>query len=420
MKLWVKIIIALFIGLLVGTILAEYWGEAGKKVATGYMKPLGDIFLNMINMLIVPLIFSSMTVGITSIHDPQKLGRVGLKTLLFYLGTTAIAISIGITLAMIIKPGAHVGLQHSGPIESDSLPNISSILLSVVPSNPIHSMAQEKPDVLQIIVFSLFLGVSINFAGEKGRPLLLLLESVADVMYRLTSIVMEFAPIGVFGIMTWVAATYGWRIVVLDLFGFVLCNWLACSIQVVFIFGGILWLLCRLNPLNFIKGMGDAIVFAFSTNSSSATLPVTMHCAQENLGVSKNISSFVLPLGATVNMNGTGIGQGVAAIFIAQAYSIELSTGSLITIVVTSVLSAVGSAGIPGSGIAMLSVVLASVGIPPEGILLVAGVDRIREMVSTVVNILGDAVVAVYVAQKEGELDESQYNHIELTELEDT
>lgn len=403
---------------MVGTCLAELWGESGKDVATVYMKPLGDIFLNMINMLIVPLIFSSMTVGITSIHDPQKLGRVGLKSLLFYGGTTAIAITIGITLAYIIKPGAHIGLQHDGVVQSDSLPQISTLLLSIVPSNPVHSMAQERPEVLQIIVFALFLGVSINFAGEKGRPLLSLLESIADVMYRLTSIVMEFAPVGVFGIMTWVAATYGWRIVVFDLFGFVLCNWLACGLQVIFVFGGILWLLCRLNPVNFIKGMGDAIVFAFSTNSSSATLPVTMHCVQENLGVSKNICSFVLPLGATVNMNGSGIGQGVAAVFIAQAYGLELTTGNLVTIVVTAVLSAVGAAGIPGSSIAMLSVVLSSVGIPPEGILLVAGVDRIREMVSTVVNILGDAVVAVYVAQKEGELNESQYNHIDLRKIE--
>lgn len=417
MKLWVKIIIALFLGVALGSFLSQVYGDSGEIFAETYLKPLGDIFLNMISMLIVLLIFSSMTIGITSIHDPQKLGRVGLKTLIFYVSTTAIAISFGVACAYIIKPGVGIGLEGTEAIHHEQLPDLGSILLAIVPSNPIHAMAKAKPDVLQIIVFSLFLGVSINFAGEKGRPLLELLESIADVMYRLTSIVMEFAPVGVFGIMTYVAAKFGPG-VLKDLASFLLCNWIACAIQVLLIFGGILWM-AKLSPVRFIRGMGDAIVFAFSTNSSSATLPVSLHCIQENLGVSKNISSFVLPLGATVNMNGTGIFQGVAAVFIAQAYGIDLSTGDLVKVVVTGVLSAIGSAGIPGTGLAMLSVVLSSVGIPPEGILLIAGVDRIREMVSTVVNILGDAVVALYVAKSEGELDETQYNHTELVELEE-
>lgn len=407
MKLWVKILIGLFLGALTGAFL-------GPKAE--HLKIIGTIFLNLINMLIVPLVFASMTVGITSIHDPAKLGRVGGKTLLIYVLTTMIAIAIGLLFANIIQPGLGVGLQSTGNIELQQLPSMSSMILEMFPDNAIASMA--SGNVLQIIVFSLFLGIAINFAGEKGKPLLNLLESIADVMYRLTSIVMEFAPIGVFAIMAWVAGTFGVGVLKF-LFKFLLCNYLACALHVTVVFCGMLYFMARLSPIPFFKGMSDAIMFAMSTNSSSATLPVSLHCVQENLGVSKNISNFVLPLGATVNMNGTAIFQGVTAIFVSQAYGIDLSWYQMLTIVVSGTLSAVGAAGVPGAGLIMLSVVLGSVGLPMEGIALVAGVDRVREMVSTAVNILGDAVVAVYIAKTEGELDEFVYNHTVLVEFEE-
>lgn len=406
MKLWIKILIALVLGVITGFALGP---------SAEVLKPIGTLFLNLINMIIVLLVLSSMTVGITSIHDPQKLGRIGLKTLIMYLLTTAIAIALGIFFGKLFHPGEGLGLQATSGITAVEMPSLTSMLLSIVPTNPVASLVEGN--ILQIIVFSLFLGISINFAGEKGKPLLEMLESLADVMYRLTSIVMEFSPIGVFAIIASVTGTFGLS-VLYPLMKFVVVYYLACGVHVLLVFCGILWGLAKLSPTPFFKGMGDAIMVAFSTCSSSATLPVSMHCTQKNLGVSKNIVNFVLPLGSTINMNGAAIFQGMSAIFIAQAYGIQLGWEALIVIVATATLSSIGAAGIPGTGFLMLSVVFTSVGLPIEGLALLAGIDRIREMISTVLNVLGDAVVAVYIAKQEGELDERQYNHEELVELE--
>jgi DAACS family dicarboxylate/amino acid:cation (Na+ or H+) symporter len=406
MKLWIKILIAIVLGVITGAIL-------GPKAE--FLKPIGTMFLSLINMIIVLLVLSSMTVGITSIHDPQKLGRVGLKTLLMYLITTMFAIALGLLLAKFFPTGTGLNLHTTGEIHLNETPSISEIILSIIPTNPIASLVEGN--VLQIIVFALFLGIAINFAGEKGKPLLEMLESLADVMYRLTSIIMEFSPIGVYAIMASVTGSFGLS-VLLPLLKFLLLYYLACGVHVLVVFCGILWGLAKLHPWPFFRGMSDAIMVAFSTCSSSATLPVSMHCCQKNLGVSKNITSFILPLGSTINMNGAAIFQGMSAVFISQAYGINLEWQALITIVVTASLSAIGAAGIPGTGFIMLSVVFASVGLPIEGLALLAGIDRVREMVSTVLNILGDAVVAVYIAKQEGELDERQYNHEELVELE--
>jgi dicarboxylate/amino acid:cation (Na+ or H+) symporter, DAACS family len=408
MKLWVKILIALVLGVIAGIIL-------GPKAE--YLKPIGTLFLSLINMIIVLLVLSSMTVGITSIHDPQKLGRVGIKTLILYMITTALAIGIGLLFAKIFQPGIGMGLHSAGVVNISETPSLGEIILSIVPTNPMASLVEGN--VLQIIVFALFLGISINFAGEKGKPLLELLESLADVMYRLTSIVMEFSPIGVFAIMASVTGSFGVA-VLLPLLKFLIAYYLACVVHIGIVFCGLLWGIAKLNPLSFFRGMGDAIMVAFSTCSSSATLPVSMHCVQKNLGVSKNLTSFILPLGSTVNMNGAAIFQGMSAIFISQAYGINLEWQTLIMIVVTATLSAIGAAGIPGTGFIMLSVVFTSAGLPIEGLALLAGIDRMREMVSTVLNILGDAVVAVFIAKQEGELDERQYNREELVELEGT
>lgn len=408
MKLWMKILIGLLLGIMAGVILGPY--------AT-YLKPVGTIFLNLINMIVVPLVLASMTVGITSIHDPKKLGRVGIKTLFLYLCTTAMAIMIGLVFANLFQPGLGLSLQATTPITETKAPTLTEILLSIVPSNPVVAMVEGN--FLQIIIYAVFLGVAINLAGDKGKPFLHFFESMADVMYRLTAIVMEFSPIGVFAIMAWVAGSFGIA-VLLPLLKFLIAYYLACLAHVLIVFCGILKGLSRLNPLPFFQGMSDAIMVAFTTCSSSATLPVSLHCAEKNLGISRNIASFVLPLGSTVNMNGAAIFQGMSAVFIAQAYGIALPWYSLLTVVVTSTLSAIGAAGIPGTGFIMLSVVVSSVGLPIEGIALLAGIDRIREMGSTVLNVLGDVVCAVYVAKQEGELDVRQYNHKELVEYEES
>lgn len=409
MKLWVKILIALALGVLTG-LLFRWLGYD-----TEVFKPIGDIFLRLINMIIVLLVLSSMTVGITSIHDPQKLGRVGLKSLALYVSTTAASIGIGILFAKVSNIGTGMGLTSTTKVVVGETPSLGETILQIIPYNPIASLVEGN--VLQIIVFALFLGISINFAGERGRPLLMFLESLADVMYRLTSIVMEFSPIGVFAIMTWVTGKYGYE-TLYELGYFLGTYYLACAVQVVVILCGIIYFLAKLSPLPFFRGMGDAIMVAFSTSSSSATLPVSMHCVQENLGVSKNITSFILPLGSTVNMNGAGLYQGMAVVFIANAYSIELGWQQMATIVVVATLSAIGAAGIPSSGYLMLSAVASSVGLPVEGIAILAGIDRVREMVSTIINVLGDAACAVYIAKGEGELDERQYYHEDLVEIE--
>lgn len=406
MKLWLKILIALTLGVMVGL-----WMGPSAEI----FKPVGTLFLNLISMIIVFLVLSSMAVGITSIHDPAKLGRVGFKTLALYLITTLIAIGFGILFGKIFTPGVGLDLKTEKPIELVAPPSLSDMFFSIVPANPVAAMAEGN--VMQIILFALFLGIAINFAGEKGKPLKHLLQSLADVMYRLTSIIMEFSPIGIFAIMASVTGSFGVA-VLYPLLKFLTVYYFACAVHVLLVFCGILWGLAKLNPLPFFKGMGDAIMVAFSTCSSSATLPVSMHCTEKNLGVSKNITSFVLPLGTTINMNGAALFQGMSAVFVAQAYGIDLSLQALLTLVVTATLSAIGAAGIPGTGFIMLSVVFTSVGLPIEGLALLAGIDRVREMVSTVLNVLGDAVVAVYVAKQEGELDIAQYNHPELAELE--
>lgn len=412
MKLWVKILIALFLGTITGLCIHEGWLPAE---LSELLAPIGTIFLNLISMIIVLLVLSSMTVGITSIHDPQKLGRVGLTSIFLYAVTTLFAIALGIIFAKIFQPGAGLNFQTTSAVTISTPPTVKEMVVSIFPTNPLAAMVEGN--VLQIIVFSIFLGISINFAGEKGKPLLRVLESLADVMFRLTSIIMEFTPIGVFAIMASVIATFGFS-VLLPLMKLVGVYYAACLFHVIFVFCGLLYFFAKLNPMPFFKGMGDAIMVAFSTCSSSATLPVSMHCATKNLGVSKNISSFVLPLGSSINMNGAAIYQGMAAIFISQAYGIDLGLKSILTIVFAATLSTIGAAGIPGTGFILLSVVFTSVGLPIEGLAILASIDRIREMVSTCLNILGDAVVAVFIAKREGELDERQYNHEEVVELE--
>lgn len=416
MKLWVKILLALVVGVIVGGFLNRDFPEFFFTIDENLFQPIGSIFLSLINMIIVPLVLASMTVGITSIHDPQKLGRVGIKVISIYLLTTAIAIGIGLLAASFFKPGEGLELVADGvAINIEAPPTIKQILLSIVPKNPIASLVDGN--VLQIIVFSIFLGISINFAGDKGRPLREFLESLAETMYKLTAIIMEFSPIGVFAIMASVTGKFGWS-VLKPLSHFLFSYYFACAVHVLIVFCGLLWFVARLNPWHFFKGMGDAIMMAFSTCSSSASLPVSMHCVQRNLGVSKNLTSFILPLGSTINMNGSAIYQGMAAIFISQAYGIYLDWTSLLTIVLTATLSAIGAAGIPGTGFLMLSVVLTAAGLPTSGLALLLGIDRLREMVSTVLNVLGDAVVAIVVAKQEGELDERQYNHEKLVEME--
>lgn len=401
LKLWHQILIALVAGLVVGAV----WGPGAENI-----KPIGTIFISLIKMLIVPLVFSSLVVGVCSMEDTKKMGRIGLKSFAMYLVTTAIAITIGLVVGTVLQPGAGIDLGSAAAVTPKESPSFVDTLVGIVPKNPVGAMS--AGNILQIIVFAVLLGIAINLAGEKAAPVKAVFESFAEIMYKLTHMVMLLAPYGVFALMAWVAGTYGLD-VLLPLAKVIVGVYLACIIHVLFtLTGGGIILLGRLNPVRYLRGIIDAQAVAFTTTSSSGTLPVTISCARENLGVSKPVSSFVLPLGATINMDGTALYQGVAALFVAQAFGVELGVGAYITIILTSTLASIGTAGVPGAGLIMLSLVLTSVGLPLEGIAIIAGIDRILDMARTTVNVTGDLMVSVLVSKSEGELDEETYNKV--------
>jgi len=398
MALWKKIFIGLCLGLLVGLLF--------KDVAL-MLKPVGTLFINMIKMLIVPLVFVTLVTGITSMEDLSKMRRIGIKTFSIYLVTTAIAVAIGLAFGLIFEPGAGVALSNTAAVATKKAPPLVDTLLALIPTNPMDSLV--KGDILQIIVFAIFLGIAISMAGEKGKPVAAFFESFSEVMFKLTEIVISFAPIGVFGLMAWVSASYGVDVLI-SLAKVIGCVYIACLFHMALTMGGGITLFARLNPIKFFKGIASAQTVAFTTTSSSGTLPITTSNAIHNLGVSKPIASFVLPLGATINMDGTAIYQGICAVFVAQAFGIDLSFANYVTIILTATLASIGTAGVPGAGLIMLSLVLTSVNLPLEGIAIIAGIDRILDMARTTVNITGDAMTAVIVAKGEGELDEKIYN----------
>ncbi|MBG91320.1 MAG: dicarboxylate/amino acid:cation symporter [Actinobacteria bacterium] len=400
MKLWMKILLGLFLGVIVGQLFPNF---------ASMIKPIGDLFINGIKMLIVPLIFSSLLVGVCGMKDPQKMGRVGLKTFSLYLLTTAVAITIGLGIGTLMKPGVGVELGNASEMRRAEPQPFSQTLINVIPKNPIKAAADTQ--VLQIIVFALLFGIALNLSKEKGEPVIKFFDGVAEGMYKLTAIVMEFAPYGVFALMAFVASNYGLAIL-LPLVKVLVGVYLGCVIHAFFTIGGTLMFVARLNPIRFFKGIIDAMAVGYTTASSSGTLPITLRCAQQNLGVSNSVSSFVLPLGATINMDGTAMYQGVAALFIAQAYGIDLTLGNYVTIILTSTLASIGSAGVPGAGLIMLTLVLNAVGLPVEGIAIIAGIDRILDMARTTINIIGDCMVTVLIAKSEEELDENIYNKL--------
>ncbi|WP_294962257.1 dicarboxylate/amino acid:cation symporter [Sulfurimonas sp.] len=398
MSLWQKIFIGLILGLATGLIFGEQ---------ALVLKPLGTLFINLIKMLIVPLIFTSLITGIISMEDLTKMKRVGLKTFVIYLLTTAVAITIGLGFGTIMEPGVGVSLTTTATVTAKTAPALIDTILNMITKNPVASLT--NGNILQIIFFAIILGISINLAGEKGEPVAKFFTSFSEVMYKMTELVIKFAPIGVFGLMAWVSASYGLDVLV-GLGKVILVVYLASIVHVLLTMGLSISLFAKLSPFKFFKGILSAQSVAFTTTSSSGTLPVTTDNVVNNLGVSKPITSFVLPLGATINMDGTALYQGVCVLFVAQAFGIDLTFGNYITIILTATLASIGTAGVPGAGLIMLSLVLASVGLPIEGIAIIAGIDRILDMARTTVNVTGDAMVSLLVAKSEGELNEDIYN----------
>jgi Na+/H+-dicarboxylate symporter len=400
LALWKKIIVAMVLGVIVGLLL-------GKDAV--WLKPIGDLFVSAIKMLIVPLVFCSLIVGTTSMKDSTTMGRIGIKAIVLYLGTTAIAISIGLAMGHFFAPGAGMNLI-ADPITAEAAtaaPTLVQTLLALIPSNPVSALS--SGNILQIIVFALFLGVSLALIGDKGKPAIAVFSSLAEAMYKLTEIVMSFAPYGVFALIAWVAGTYGVEILG-NLVWVVLAVYVGCLLHIYLFYGVTIKLLGRLSPARFFKGITNAQAIAYTTSSSAGTLPASLDAAQNQLGVQKGISSFVLPLGATINMDGTALYQGVCALFVAQAFGIDLSMADYATIVVTATLASIGTAGVPGAGLIMLSLILNTVGLPMEGIAIVAGIDRVLDMARTAVNVSGDLMVTTLIAKSEEQLDEDIYN----------
>ncbi|MEM7175049.1 MAG: dicarboxylate/amino acid:cation symporter [Chlamydiota bacterium] len=404
MKPWLKILIGLLLGTIVGLVL-------NRQIEI--LDLIGKAFIKLLKMLVGLIVFSSLVTGMCHISDPKKLGRIGLRTLLFYALTTLVAIGIGLVMVYVFQPGKN--LQLPIPVSTDGKTTLSLLdfAFSIVPSNPFAAF--NDGNILQIIVFAIFFALAIQFTGEKGKVVLAFIESLSEVMAKLTHLVMKFAPYGVFALIATAIGAIGSK-VILPLLWAVVAIFCSCVVQIAVVFTLSLRTLAKVKVAPFFKGMKDAIIVAFTTSSSSATLPISLECARNHLGLSSDISGFVLSLGSTINMNGTAIGQTVLALFIAQAYGIEVSAVGLFILAVTTLVSAIGTAGIPGSGLVMLSVVLGAMGLPLEGIALVAGIDRLRDIFATVVNIMGDAVAAVYVAKKENQIDETQYHRVTWAE----
>ncbi len=398
MKLTSKIFIGLVLGIITGFLL-----QSAPEIADTYIKPFGTLFINMIKMIIVPLVFSSLIVGAASIGDIKSLGRIGGKTVLYYLLTTAVAVSIGLALGTLMNPGAGLSIPIGAEMAGKEAPSIITTLLNIIPKNPLKGLVDGN--ILQVIAFALFLGVGCAvLPDEKGKPFLAFFESLSEIMYKITAFIMELAPYGIFALIAPVFARYGMD-VLMPLAMVIIAVYIGCILHAVIVYSTAVKLIAKITPKTFFKGIMPATLTAFSTTSSSGTLPVTIRSVRDNLGVSEKISSFVLPLGATINMDGTALYQGVCALFIAQVYGIELSVAQMATIVLTATLGSIGTAGVPGGGFIMLSLVLQSVGLPLEGLVLIAGIDRLLDMARTAVNVTGDASAAVIVAATEGELN---------------
>lgn len=396
-------------GLILGAIAGIIYGP---DIAV--VRPVGTAFIRLIKMVVIPLIFASLLIGVASLGDLRKLGRIGGKTLAFYIAYYVTAVGLGLFLANTIKPGSNIPESVQAELKAsygetadvqaqrvEERPGLAEVFVDIIPDNPADSLVQA--DMLQIIFFSMFMGVVISLLDKKRmQPVLAFFEAINDIMIKIVEIVIRIAPFAGFALIAAVVGTFGVDILMS------LLRYCAVVIGGLFIlavsYPAVVWLFTKYPYFKFWRGMIPAQLIAFSTCSSSATLPVTMECAEDNIGVSKQISSFVLPLGATINMNGTALYQGVTAIFIAQVYGMKLGLGGQLTIILTATLASIGAAGAPAMGVLMLVIVLKQAGIPLEGIALILGVERILDMFRTVINITGDIAAATVIAYTEKEL----------------
>lgn len=410
LTLTTKILLGLFLGFLFGLVLNNIQDGFIKNTVLldGVLKVLGNGFTSAIKMMVVPLVFVSLVCGTSSMGDVKRLGRIGGKTMLFYLGTTAIAIVISLILGNVLKPGVGLDMSSmaSGSVTIGESKPVIDIILGIIPSNPIKSLAEGE--MLQIIFFAILLGVAMSTLDKKADPVRVIFESANEICMKMVSLIMTAAPYGVFALVSTTFATVGTD-AIFALLKYIVVVLIGLLIHVTVVYGGLFKIFTRQKIKPFLLKFSRVAAITFSTASSNASVPASLEIMEE-LGVSKGIRSFTIPMGATINMDGTAIMQGIAALFIAQTYNIEISMNDMMTIVLTATLASIGTAGVPGVGMIMLSMVLQSVGLPLEGIGLIMGVERIIDMFRTTVNVMGDNICTLIIGNSEKELNLYNYN----------
>ena len=416
MGLTTKIFIGLIGGLIVGIIFNLFIPHSYVRdtvFVDGIFYVVGNGFIRLMKMLVVPLVFCSLVCGASAIGDTNSLGKIGIKTIVFYLFTTAFAVTVAISVATIVRPGIGLdmaSIEKGSDVVATSTSMVDTIL-NIIPENPINALAQGN--MLQIILFALIVGILIAKMGEGANMISNLFNQLNDLMMEMTTMVMGLAPIGVFCMIARTFSNLGFNAFVplLKYMGSVICG---LGIQCFIVYMVLLFVFTRLNPLKFLKKFFPVMTFAFSTSTSNATIPLNIDTLVEKIGVSRKIASFTIPLGATINMDGTSIMQGVAVVFAAQAYGIDLGINGYLTVIATATLASIGTAGIPSVGLVTLSMVFAAVGIPVEAIALIMGIDRILDMLRTAVNITGDAICTTIVADQNHDLDRNVFNNMEI------
>lgn len=411
------ILIALGLGIFCGVIFHYCIPQSGIRddvFVNGIFYVIGQGFIRLMQMLVVPLVFCSIVCGAASIGDTKTLGTIGVKTLLFYLCTTAVAVSVALTIGNLINPGLGVDMSSILVSDTSSLDKVQSgntsiadTLLAIIPKNPVQALA--NGDMLAVIFFALFVGIIISLMGRKVEMVHRFFEQFNDIMMKMTSIVMFAAPIGVFCLLARTFANVGFE-AFLPMLKYMLGVLLALAVQCLVVYMLMLWLLARVNPITFLKKFFPVMAFAFSTATSNATIPLNMETLEKKMGVDRRISSFTIPLGATINMDGTSIMQGVAVVFTAQLFGVPMGPVEYATVIATATLASIGTAGVPSVGLITLSMVFNSVGLPLEGIALIMGIDRILDMTRTAVNITGDAVCTTVVAKQAGRVNLDVFN----------
>ncbi len=407
-----KIFIALICGMILGIVMHYFVPKSHIKddiIIDGIFYLLGQMFIRAMHMLVVPLVFFSIADGCRNMGDTKTLGKVGIRIVLFYLLTTALAIIIALSLASIINPGKGMNMElgsNEFKMETGEKTSMKDTLLNMIPTNPIEALA--KGDMLQIIIFAVIVGLLIAGMEDRMETLGNIITEMNDLMMSMTMAVMKLAPIGVFFLIARTFSNLGYD-VILSMLSYMISVILGLAFQLLIVYMLLLTIFVRVNPFSFLKKYFPVMTFAFSTASSNATVPLNIQTL-EDIGVDKKISSFTIPLGATINMDGTAIMQGVAVVFIANAYGIDLTLNNYLTVILTATIASVGTAGIPSVGLVTLSMVLSSVGLPVEGIAMIMGIDRILDMARTAVNTTGDASGTIIVANSVGSFDKEKFN----------